>query len=234
MVNKLAAWAKKAWRSIYRHTHSIKAIILRDLHWEVNYILSPVNKLDQRSKSGVGSSLEQTTSIRSEIPRIIKEYSIKSVVDAPCGDAKWIGTLELDIMQYIGLDISRVIIAENKKRSETFRMAKLISFGQRDLRKQPLPEADLVICRDLLVHLSLADCKSVIKMITSSKSKYLLATSFPDTQENTEIATGSWRPINLSIEPFTLTKPIEVIEENRSNWSGSKQLCLYDLRFEHS
>ena len=38
------------------------------------------------SLSGRGSNLEQTTVIRKEIPKLIKKYAFKTMLDAPCGD----------------------------------------------------------------------------------------------------------------------------------------------------
>ncbi len=41
------------------------------------------------SQSGEGSGLTQTKIIRMEIPSILKELHIKTLLDAPCGDFFW-------------------------------------------------------------------------------------------------------------------------------------------------
>ena len=44
---------------------------------------------DGQSRSGSGSNLESTKSIKSHLPKIIKDFEIKSIFDAPCGDLNW-------------------------------------------------------------------------------------------------------------------------------------------------
>ena len=41
------------------------------------------------SKSGEGSNLDFTINIRSELPKLCKNYGIKVLFDAPCGDFNW-------------------------------------------------------------------------------------------------------------------------------------------------
>jgi hypothetical protein len=56
------------------------------------------------SFSGCGSNLHPTQLIRQEIPRIIRQYNIKSMLDLPCGDFHWMKEINLEI-SYIGADI---------------------------------------------------------------------------------------------------------------------------------
>ena len=92
---------------------------------------------------------------------------------------------------------------------------KQVSFMRVDIRKDNCPMADLIICRDLLVHLSLDDCIKVIKNFADSGSKYLLLTNFLNVDQNIDIITGSWRPLNMELKPFFFTKPLDVILECR-------------------
>jgi len=94
-----------------------------------------------------------------------------------------------------------------------------------------LPSADLILCRDCLVHLSYDDIRNALKNICSSNIRYLLTTTFPN-RENRDIETGQWRPLNLEAHPFFLPKPIAVINENCSESKGAysdKSLALWDL-----
>lgn len=36
---------------------------------------------------------------------MLKKYSIKSILDIPCGDFSWMKKIELDGIEYIGADI---------------------------------------------------------------------------------------------------------------------------------
>jgi len=46
------------------------------------------------SRSGTGSSLEQTAQLRRELPRLIAETGVRRFLDAPCGDCNWIAELD--------------------------------------------------------------------------------------------------------------------------------------------
>ena len=66
--------------------------------------------------SGPGSTLAQTAIIRNEIPKIIKQFNITSILDAPCGDFNWVQHMQLEECNYIGLDIVQEMIHDNSKK----------------------------------------------------------------------------------------------------------------------
>jgi hypothetical protein len=70
----------------------------------------------------------------------------------------------------------------------------------------------LILCRDCLVHLSNRLVAKALERIKKSGSHYLLATTFPGVQ-NTDIATGGWRPIDMTATPHSLPTPIRLIGE---------------------
>jgi hypothetical protein len=47
------------------------------------------------SKSGPGSSLDQTAVIRDRLPKLLAKLGIKSVLDIPCGDLNWMQHVDL-------------------------------------------------------------------------------------------------------------------------------------------
>ncbi len=65
------------------------------------------------SKSGPGSSLRQTAVIRDQLPKLIAELGITSVLDIPCGDMNWLQHVDLGSTRYIGADIVESLIAFN-------------------------------------------------------------------------------------------------------------------------
>ncbi len=165
---------------------------------------------DNSSLSGTGSNLEQTTFIRKEFPIILQKYKIKSILDIPCGDFFWMKELCLDEYKYIGADIVTELIKINNDKFKT----KNKKFINLDLTKEKLPKVDLIFCRDCLVHLCNDDIFKVLKNINNSDFKYFMTTNFPNRLSNKDIATGSWRTINLTKAPFNLPEPIESIYEN--------------------
>lgn len=170
---------------------------------------------DGESRSGSGSGLAATEKIRSGLLDAIQRLGIHSKVDAPCGDFYWLSTLNLadHVTSYQGFDIVPEVIAKNKQSWAT----EIISFEARDLVKTVPPKADLILCRHLLIHLTLEDCLHVLRNFKNSGSKYLIITNQPQTERNDEILfTGSYRPINLYLSPFNFPPPIMSINDAQS------------------
>ena len=81
-----------------------------------------------------------------------------------------------------------------------------------DIIYDPLPAADLVICRDCFIHLRNSDVNRVLQNFKLRGIKYLLSTTYP-VNFNTQILTGHFRPINLQKPPFNLPEPFELIPD---------------------
>jgi hypothetical protein len=67
-----------------------------------------------------------------------------------------------------------------------------------DLVQDRLPRADLLFCRDALVHFSYLDIFDALRNIARSGPSYVLLTTFPGRSENADIATGQG-PLNLEL-----------------------------------
>ena len=92
--------------------------------------------------------------------------------------------------------------------------------------------ADVIICRDGLVHLSFADARAAIRNFRRSGSRYLLATTFVRRTENTDIPTGGWRVLNMEAEPFCFPVPLALVDERCTHSGGAyvdKRLALWEL-----
>ena len=68
---------------------------------------------DSESRSGEGSTQENTQNIRSELPKVLKKYKIKSMLDAPCGDFNWMNVIKNTSIKYIGGDIEFVDVDQD-------------------------------------------------------------------------------------------------------------------------
>ncbi len=164
---------------------------------------------DKESVSGQGSNLAQTEEVRKALPKLIKDYKIKSMLDIPCGDFYWMSKVNLNLDKYIGADLVKELIDETQEKYGDSKT----EFRVLDLTKDKLPKVDLILVRDCLVHLSYEHIAGAIKQMKESGSKYLLATTFPDREINYDIVPGFWRPINLEIAPFNFPQPLELINE---------------------
>jgi hypothetical protein len=56
------------------------------------------------SVSGTGSTVDQTTTIRTILPQIIRSYAVSTILDIPCGDFNWMQLVDLPA-RYIGANI---------------------------------------------------------------------------------------------------------------------------------
>lgn len=161
------------------------------------------------SRSGEGSDLTQTATIRRELPKLLQELGVKTFLDAPCGDWYWMKEVELPVERYIGLDIVDGLVAKNQNAFGSSR----VSFQCVNLAEDDLPKADLIFSRDCLVHLSFADALKIIANFKRSGAKYLLTTTFTDRDKNEDLGNGFWRPLNKQLAPFNFPEPIQLINE---------------------
>jgi hypothetical protein len=177
------------------------------------------------SVSGQGSSLAQTEAVRAALPGLLRELGCRSMLDIPCGDFHWMSTIDLDI-DYTGGDIVAALVAKDEEKFGSARRR----FVRLDLTTDALPAVDLVLCRDCLPHLAVAQVKKALANLQRSGATYLLTTTFDGRTKNTDIPTGMFRPINLELPPFSLGKPVRVIDERcPTPGFGDKRLALWRI-----
>jgi SAM-dependent methyltransferase len=180
---------------------------------------------DEESASGPASSLTRTAAIRQELPPLLRSLNATSLLDVPCGDFHWMRHIELPVETYTGADIVAPLIAENSRR---FGMPGR-SFIVIDLTADPLPRADVILCRDCLVHLSLRNARRAISNIAVSGSEWLLATTFAGAvSRNRDILTGGWRMLDLTLPPFNFPRPLHQIDERWPEWPA-RRLALWRI-----
>jgi hypothetical protein len=186
----------------------------------------------ESSASGAGSDDTQTAAIRRALPDIFTNFHIETLLDLPCGDYNWMQHVPLPVKKYIGADIVEDLIHSNQARYTSLQR----EFKVIDLTKDELPAADLLLCRDCLVHLSFEDINRVFRNLLRSNIRYLLTTTFTNRTQNHTIRTGDWRVLNLQAAPFYLPEPILLINEQcteGNGWYTDKSLGLWkvaDLR----
>jgi SAM-dependent methyltransferase len=179
---------------------------------------------NEESRSGKGSTRENASLIVERFPWLIKKLDIKSILDLPCGDMNFMKLIDFEGVKYTGVDIVEDIIECNKKLFPQHQFLHL------DAQSDPLPQTDLVICRDLLIHLPNISVNKILKNIVNSSSKYLLVShylqQFGPVPLNGEIQTGQFRAVNLTLPPFSLPVPTLMLPEKQSPY---KTLALFDL-----
>jgi hypothetical protein len=181
---------------------------------------------DPETRSGTGSSLDSTRVLREKLPDALRELDTRVLLDAPCGDFAWMDHVDLSGIEYIGADIVRSIVESN--RQDYAREGR--QFIELDLTSDVLPDADVLLCRDCLVHLSYANIARVVENVRRSNIRFILMTAFPGRGDNKDVDDGDWRPLDFEAVPFLFPKPLLTIVEECDEEGGSyadKSLCAW-------
>lgn len=168
------------------------------------------------SRSGPGSDLDQTAVVRRELPVLLRSLGVRTLLDVPCGDLHWMSRVDLGDVRYIGGDLLPEVVEANRQRYAS----PLRTFEVLDLATSALPPADLLLCRDCLVHLAFADIARVVENLRRSPVTWLLTTTFPGQEMNEDVHTGDWRPINLQRAPFNWPAPEQLLVEECTEGNG--------------
>ncbi len=128
--------------------------------------------------------------------------------------------------KYIGLDIVGDIIEDNKRKYTNDKR----KFYQHNAIEEKLPEqSDVVICREVLFHLSFNDRKQLIDQLMQSKARYFLATTSIEIEKNRDIRTGKFRNVNLLLPPYSFPPYLMKIRDSESV-SPDRYLALWKVQ----
>ena len=191
------------------------------------YIYSSHYWPSKESVSGPGSEIENTKNIRKEIIKLIQKYNIKKFLDIPCGDFNWIKNIIDKKIKYIGGDIVKDLIDKN---NEKFAQPN-IQFIEIDIIKDKLPSADIILCRDCLIHFSYDNIIKFFNNFINSEIDYILVTSYEtdknNSAQNYEINDGDFRPLFLMKHPFNLPAPLAKISDKDVEHNEQSNLKCY-------
>jgi SAM-dependent methyltransferase len=150
-----------------------------------------------KGTSGTGSTLEITREYRAYVEDFMKKHSVKSVVDAGCGDWSFSSAMDWGDASYLGVDIASDVIAAVRNKYEKGK----IKFQVGDITDE-LPAADLLISKDVLQHLSNELVHKFIRNnLRKGKYKWVILTNTRGS-ENRDVASGGYRAIDLAAPPF--------------------------------
>jgi SAM-dependent methyltransferase len=149
--------------------------------------------------SGEGSTPENTILYKKFLEDFIQYNEIQTVLDVGCGDWTFSQHVQWGKTQYTGIDVVKSVIEKNKMKFSSPNM----TFLHCDPNFTDLPSADLLICKDVLQHLSNETITLLLNQL--SKYKYCLITN--DNCEwnlNKQIQTGDHRGLDLQKPPFNV------------------------------
>lgn len=162
-----------------------------------------------KSKSGPGSDMDYTARLRAALPGVLERYQVKRFVDAPCGDWFWMQHVDLGGIDYIGGDISQSLVEENARRFGNSGAR----FIHLDITSDPLPECDLLMCRDCLFHLKFWLRWRFLENFAASKIPYLMTTMHHVDRNPRLKRNGAFARFNPMVAPFNFPAPLELITE---------------------
>jgi len=155
-------------------------------------------KEDFGTDSGPGSSIECSIDYVKFLNNYIKENKTTSILDLGCGDFNLMKHIELERIEYLGVDIVEFIIKNNIKHYKKNN----INFEHNDiLVYKPQKKFDLIIIKDVLQHL----CNNNISKLFNNinYANHILITN-DIILENEDCIDGDYRGIDLQKYPFNM------------------------------
>jgi SAM-dependent methyltransferase len=151
--------------------------------------------------SGEGSCAIHTRGYVAFLQEFLMDHSIKTVLDFGCGDWQFSQSIDWGDAHYLGVDIVDSVIEANQQ-----------LFGRPNVRFQvhaddgtPLPDADLLISKDVLQHWSYAKIHAFLPKL--SRYRFALITNCVNPRgptTNRDIEDGDFRYLDLRSPPFNL------------------------------
>ena len=220
-----------AYRSFVEENYSLK-LRLADLDQVM--AAGDGDTHEPESWCGEGSYVENTSEVRSFLQAALTKYEIHSIVDAGCGDMNWLKIVDLPGVDYTGYDLDPGFVSDNQTRFPDLR------FVHADVREVEWPKVDLIICRDLLIHLKHQDVLKLLAAFKASGARYLITTTYDDVTRNVDFTPRQKscaytreqrvsRKLNLRLDPFLLGDPIEHIHENTGQACQGRTVGIWDL-----
>lgn len=120
---------------------------------------------------------------------------IYTVLDIGCGDLVVANLINWGMAHYIGVDVHSYYLKDIGKH--------MLFLACRDVLTDPLPAADLILCKEVMQHLSNEQVQLLLDR-TAHYQRRLFTNSKPgpEVTENEDIDTGGFRPVDLSLPPF--------------------------------
>jgi hypothetical protein len=159
---------------------------------------------DGEGISGMGSIPKNAIPYLQMLQEFIITHEIQSVVDIGCGDWELSKLIDWGTIDYYGYDAADQVIKKDILRYGGERR----TFATCDAIHADLPQADLMICKDVLQHLPNSYIRDFIPKF--SKYKYCLITNdidygpLYDRNLNADIKMGWGRCIDLTLPPFNV------------------------------
>jgi mannosyltransferase OCH1-like enzyme len=169
--------------------------------------------------SGPGSTLVNAK----PTVQLLSKLEFSSVLDLGCGDLTWISQTGLFNKDYTGYDIVEELIESNKERYPDK------EFDCKNIIKDKLKDADLLIVRDVLFHLKIEDILALFQNIVNYNFKYIFLTSCRNEKNVDSLNKYHFHQINLTKPPFNIA--IDQILYRNSEEAFNRDIFIVELKY---
>jgi 2-polyprenyl-3-methyl-5-hydroxy-6-metoxy-1,4-benzoquinol methylase len=175
--------------------------LVNSVFWDFRYQVGP------DLGSGVGSRGDFLLAKRKWLGCALGTFFDKSVVDVGCGDLEVMRTLP--VKNYVGLDVSQEALILARAKRPDWRFAHIT------VDEPAFPQADAVICLDVLIHQKRAsDFDALIRRLVHAARERLIVSGFNEPQPNSAICSFH-HPIVAALKATGLFSEISVIGRYR-------------------
>lgn len=180
--------------------HFIKHLLLKQYEQNIPMLFDIVYESNLWGNgSGSGSDEKLCAGYVTFLQNFFATHNITSIVDVGCGDWQFSKNIDFGKIKYQGFDVASSIINSNIEKYQT----ENINFSLYDGDFRVLPKADLLLCKDVLIHLPNKKIQEFIDVLP--QYKYALITNSIDTFGlNTDILPTEYRGVDLRLAPFSL------------------------------
>jgi len=147
-------------------------------YWEDRYAIG--------GTSGAGSYGVLAEFKAEIINKYIKDNNLTSVIEFGCGDGNQLKYMNYE--KFLGLDVSQTAIDICKKKFKGDKTKNFIVYNPKNFDRKLLPESDLVICLDVLYHITNDDeFEKTLQEIFSCSARFvILYTTLYKTKNNAD------------------------------------------------
>lgn len=130
----------------------------------------------------------------------VRNNNVRRIIDIGCGDFQLMKSVDVGAIEYIGYDLVPQVIEANRHQHKR----KSLSFCEMPSSPEELPEGDLAIVKDVLIHLDNRTCHSLLNALLN-KNRFVITVNNRTNDANAynkEIVSGEFRPVDVSLPPL--------------------------------
>jgi len=183
--------------------------------------------------SGPGSAAQSTLAFRYFLESFIVANAIRSMVDFGCGDFQFMQHVPARDLNYVGFDVVEPLVNANNAQFATARRS--FRLFQGDLGE--LPEADLLVCKDVMIHWPNSQISQFLEVVLPRYQFSLLVNDVsqsslsPEAKPNEDTDVGGFRALRLELPPFSVRGAVVLeyhgsIDGNRLFWKKAVYLHI--------